>query len=67
MITINNKFSLGEFVYVIHAPEFRRMIVSVEVYLDGSYLYKVVGKGESVYCQERELVKENERVLDFTE
>lgn len=62
MITINNKFALGELVYIIHASEHKGMIISVEVYMDGSYLYKVAGNGSSQYCQERELTKEDERV-----
>lgn len=55
MVTINNKFKLGSFVYIVHDPEHKRMIVSIEVYLDGSFLYKVSGVGESQYCNEREL------------
>jgi len=66
VITISNKFELGEPVYIIHDSDEKRMVIAIEVYMDKSYLYKVHGKGKSDYCQERELIKEDERVLDFT-
>ena len=62
MITISNKFDHGEFVYMIHDSEYKCMIVAIEIYMDKSYLYKVTGHGINQYCQERELIKEDERV-----
>ncbi len=62
MITLNNKYALGEFVYIAHDLDHKCMITAIEVYLDGSYLYKATGDGKVQYCQERELIKEDERV-----
>ena len=60
MITVHNKFKLGDFVYVIHDDEHKRMILGIEVYLDGSFLYKVAGGGKNEYAQERELQESKE-------
>ena len=62
MITLNNKYALGEFVYITHDSNYKCMVVAIEVYLDVSYLYKTTGEGKVQYCQERELIKEDERV-----
>lgn len=63
MININNKFPLGSFVYVVHDSEFKRMVTGIEVWIDGSYQYKLAGDGKEGYYNEREMeVAEKEEV-----
>lgn len=65
MIDIDNKFNTGDFVRIKHSTDDPKMIIALEVYLDGSYLYKVSGQGNSEYCQEKELTKNLKRDVGF--
>lgn len=64
MITINNKYPLGEIVYhIADIDSLPRIIIGIEVGIDGSYLYKTVKSDTVIYCYEKELVLNKEEVL----
>ena len=58
MITINNKFAIGKFVYLKSDDEqLKRLIIGVEIYPDKSYVYKLACGERSGYHFEIEMAE----------
>lgn len=59
MITINNKFPIGETVYLkTDREQLQRLIIGVEIYPDKSYVYKLSCGQEAGYHFELEISRE---------
>lgn len=63
-MTINNKFKLGEMVYLVTDPEqMVRIIVALQVTVDGGLLYKLaIGMSEQ-WHYEAEMSREKDVIL----
>ena len=59
MITINNKFPIGDIVYLkTDGEHLERLIIGLEIYPDKSYVYKLSCGEKSGYHFELEITKE---------
>jgi len=59
MITINNKYQIGEIVWLkTDREQLQRLIIGVEIYPDKSYMYKLGCGQEAGYHFELEIARE---------